>query len=69
MWSVCARRRPVWGNATAKSEPRSRKGTSIGGNDHRIAAHALAIGFTLVTNNHREFKRVPALKIENRATS
>lgn len=42
-----------------------RKGTPIGGNDLWIAAHALAIGFTLVTNNEREFKRVPGLKLEN----
>lgn len=42
-----------------------RKGTPIGGNDLWIAAHALAIGFTLVTNNEREFKRVPGLKVEN----
>ncbi|HJR12853.1 MAG TPA: type II toxin-antitoxin system VapC family toxin [Rhodanobacteraceae bacterium] len=42
-----------------------RKGTPIGGNDLWIAAHALAIGFTLVTNNEREFKRVPSLKVEN----
>lgn len=42
-----------------------RKGTPIGGNDLWIAAHALAVGFTLVTNNEREFERVPMLKIEN----
>lgn len=42
-----------------------RRGTPIGGNDLWIAAHALAIGFTLVTNNEREFKRVAGLKIEN----
>lgn len=42
-----------------------RKGTPIGGNDLWIAAHALVIGFTLVTNNEGEFKRVPGLKIEN----
>lgn len=41
------------------------KGTLIGGNDLWIAAHALAAGLTLVTNNLREFKRVPKLKLEN----
>jgi tRNA(fMet)-specific endonuclease VapC len=30
-----------------------------------IAAHALALNLTLVTNNAREFLRVPGLQIEN----
>jgi tRNA(fMet)-specific endonuclease VapC len=30
-----------------------------------IAAHARALGLTLVTNNRREFDRVPGLKVEN----
>lgn len=42
-----------------------RKGTPIGSNDMWIAAHALAEGMTVVTNNEREFERVPGLKIEN----
>ena len=42
-----------------------RKGTPVGANDLWIAAHALAEGLTLVTNNEREFRRVPKLKIEN----
>lgn len=41
------------------------KGNLIGPNDLWIAAHALAAGLTLVTNNEREFKRVPGLRIEN----
>jgi tRNA(fMet)-specific endonuclease VapC len=41
------------------------KGELIGGNDLWIAAHAVAGGLTLVTNNVREFKRVPGLRIEN----
>jgi tRNA(fMet)-specific endonuclease VapC len=41
------------------------KGTLIGPNDLWIAAHAMASGLTLVTNNEREFKRVKDLKIEN----
>jgi tRNA(fMet)-specific endonuclease VapC len=40
-------------------------GTTIGGNDVLIAAHALAIGATLVTANTGEFKRIRGLKIEN----
>ena len=41
------------------------KGTPIGNNDLWIAAHAKAVAVTLVTNNEREFKRVPGLKIQN----
>jgi tRNA(fMet)-specific endonuclease VapC len=41
------------------------KGTPIGPLDTQIAAHALALDCVLVTNNEREFKRVPGLKIEN----
>ncbi len=40
-------------------------GTLIGPNDLWIAAHALSREMTLVTNNTREFKRVPGLKLEN----
>jgi tRNA(fMet)-specific endonuclease VapC len=40
-------------------------GERIGGNDLWIAAHAKSAGLTLVTNNEREFKRVPGLKIQN----
>jgi tRNA(fMet)-specific endonuclease VapC len=40
-------------------------GTPIGANDLLIAAHALALGAILVTDNEREFSRVPGLKIEN----
>lgn len=37
----------------------------IGVNDLHIAAHARSEGLTLVTNNEGEFRRVPALQIEN----
>jgi tRNA(fMet)-specific endonuclease VapC len=40
-------------------------GQIIGGNDLWIAAHALAEGLILVTNNEREFKRIKGLKVEN----
>jgi tRNA(fMet)-specific endonuclease VapC len=40
-------------------------GTMIGANDLFIAAHSRSLGLTLVTNNTREFGRVPKLKIEN----
>ena len=41
------------------------KGEMIGNNDLWIAAHALATGLTLVTNNESEFRRVRGLKIQN----
>lgn len=44
------------------------KGEMIGNNDLWIAAHALASGLTLVTNNEKEFRRVRGLKIENWTT-
>ena len=42
-----------------------RKGQMIGANDLMIAAHAKHAAAVLVTNNEREFRHVPALKIEN----
>ncbi len=42
-----------------------KSGQPIGENDLHIAAHARSEGLILVTNNEREFKRVPALQIEN----
>lgn len=41
------------------------QGTPIGGNDLWIAAHALAAGMTVITNNLREFERVPGLRVED----
>lgn len=40
-------------------------GSPIGHNDLLIAAHARALGATLVTSNVREFRRVPGLVVEN----
>lgn len=42
-----------------------KQGTLIGSLDLMIAAHTKSLGVTLVTNNTREFSRVPTLKIEN----
>lgn len=42
-----------------------RAGTPIGANDLLIAAHALALDLTLVTDNIGEFRRVPGLRVEN----
>jgi tRNA(fMet)-specific endonuclease VapC len=44
------------------------RGDMIGGNDLWIAAHAKAAGLVLVTNNEREFRRVPDLKLQNWTT-
>lgn len=54
--------------ATAYGEIRAAleaRGEMIGGNDLWIAAHAKSAGLTLVTNNEREFRRVPGLKVQN----
>ncbi len=41
------------------------KGTPIGSMDTLIAAHAISSNSILVTNNEKEFRRIPELKIEN----
>ena len=45
------------------------QGTPIGPLDALIAAHALSLGATVVTNNVRELSRVPNLVMENRPAS
>jgi tRNA(fMet)-specific endonuclease VapC len=40
-------------------------GKPIGGNDMLIAAHALSLGHTIVTDNEREFSRGDGLLFEN----
>jgi len=40
-------------------------GTPISANDMLIAAHAMALDATLVTDNAREFSRIEDLKVEN----
>ena len=42
-----------------------KQGLPIGNNDLWLAAHARAEGWILVTNNTREFARVPGLRVEN----
>ena len=42
-----------------------KNGQPIGNNDLWIAAHARAEGWVVVTNNEREFERVPGLVVEN----
>lgn len=52
----------AYGTVRAELE---RRGTPIGPLDTLIAAHAVSLDVTLVTNNVREFGRVPGLKVEN----
>jgi len=52
----------IYGQLRADLE---KTGRLIGNNDLWIAAHAMASGLTLVTNNAREFERIPHLKTEN----
>jgi tRNA(fMet)-specific endonuclease VapC len=52
----------VYGELRARLE---RNGQPIGANDMLIAAHALALGHTIVTDNEREFARVENLPLEN----
>jgi len=52
----------IYGDLRADLE---RRGRPIGPNDLLIAAHALALGCTLVTDNTREFARVKSLRVEN----
>ncbi len=42
-----------------------KQGTPLGSLDTLIAAHALALDCTLVTNNEKEFTRVPGLRTAN----
>jgi tRNA(fMet)-specific endonuclease VapC len=45
-----------------------KRGELIGGNDMLIAAHARSLEATVVTNNVRDFSRVPGLVVENWAS-
>lgn len=55
----------IYGNLRAILDS---QGMPIGSLDMLIAAHALSLNITLVTNNAREFSRVPNLKVENWVT-
>ena len=52
----------VYGELRVRLE---RAGQPIGANDLLIAAHALALGHTVVTNNEREFSRIDDLRVGN----
>lgn len=53
---------PVYGRVRAELE---RAGTPIGPLDTMIAAHALSLGLTVVTDDEGEFRRVSGLKVQN----
>ena len=53
---------PTYGSIRADLKKR---GEQIGQNDLLIAAHALSEGSVLVSNNTREFERIPGLRLEN----
>ena len=52
----------VYGDLRADLE---RRGTRIGSLDTMIAAHALSQQALLITNNIREFSKVPGLQLDN----
>lgn len=52
----------IYGNIRATL---AKRGTPIGSLDTLIAAHALSLKVTLITNNLKEFSRVPNLKLDN----
>jgi tRNA(fMet)-specific endonuclease VapC len=52
----------AYGDLRAELE---RRGTPIGSLDTMIAAHALSQQATLITNNTREFAKVPGLHVDN----
>ena len=52
----------VYGRLRASLE---RAGQPIGGHDLLIAAQAVTLGYTVVTDNQREFGRIDALACEN----
>ena len=54
------------GNRSVELRARlERAGQPIGANDLLIAAQALALGHTVVTDNEREFSRIDNLTVEN----
>ncbi len=52
----------IYGKVRADLEKR---GTPIGPMDTLIASHAISLNMALVTNNEKEFRRIPELLVEN----
>lgn len=62
IWPLAAPADEAYGNIRSTLE---RSGNPIGPNDLLIAAHCLSLNAVLVTDNEREFFRVPGLRVEN----
>jgi tRNA(fMet)-specific endonuclease VapC len=58
----------VWAYGELRADL-ERRGTPIGSLDTMIAAHALSQQALLVTNNTREFAKVPGLQLDNWVTA
>ena len=58
----------VWAYGDLRADL-ERRGTPIGSLDTMIAAHALSQQAMLVTNNTREFAKVPSLQLDNWVTA
>jgi tRNA(fMet)-specific endonuclease VapC len=56
--------RAAWAYGDLRAEL-ERRGTPIGSLDTMIAAHALSLQATLITNNTREFAQVSGLHVDN----
>ena len=54
----------VWAYGDLRADL-ERRGTPVGSLDTMIAAHALSLQAMLVTNNTREFAKVPSLQLDN----
>ena len=52
----------VYGRLRAQLQ---KSGKVVGANDLLIASHALVLGYTIVTDNQKEFKQVKGLRCEN----
>ena len=58
----------VWAYGDLRADL-ERRGTPLGSLDTMIAAHALSQQAVLVTNNTREFAKVPGLRLDNWVTA
>ncbi|WP_117147084.1 type II toxin-antitoxin system VapC family toxin, partial [Klebsiella pneumoniae] len=65
--AFCARLDAIlpWDRAAVDATTEIKVALPIGPNDTAIAGHAIAAGAVLVTNNTREFERVPGLVLED----
>ena len=61
-WEFSEKAGAIFGEVKASLET---KGKIIGPYDMSIAAHAMSLNATLITNNERKFRRIDRLKVEN----